>query len=177
MTRLRRFERIEKGRPDTASPPAASQAVAGRFGPAPEGPRVLDLAGGQPFVRCAGCRGDSHATAVTCCHCGATLDTAEQRAFNRTFWLRRQEDDAEQRAAVERLRAAREQAERDAAEARRHLEWMDQEIALRRSGRFTRRGGALVVDFGPALRPIGLAIGRFLRRAVRAVRGRLVRDR
>jgi hypothetical protein len=176
MSRLRRFERIEKERPEGAAAPAAPPSVAGRFAPAPEGPRVLDLSGGQPFVRCARCRGDSHATSATCGHCGETLDTEEQRAFNRAFWLQRQQEDAEQRAAVERLRTTREQAEKDAAEARRHLEWMDQEIALRRSRRLTRRGGELVIDFGPELRPLGLAVGRFLRRAVLAVRARW-RDR
>ncbi len=173
MTRLRRFERIERGRTDAPAAPVASPGVAGRFAPAPAGPRVLDLSGGQPFARCAACRGDSHATAVTCCHCGASLETDEQRAFNRAFWLRKQDEDAEQRAAVERVRLAREQAERDAAEARRHIEWMDQELALRRAGRLSGRGGALVIDFGPTLRPLGLAIGRFLRRAVLAARGRL----
>ena len=172
MTRLRRFERIEKERRDPAAAPPASATVAGRFAPAREGPRVLDLSSGQPFIRCAACRGDSHATAGTCCHCGATLDTEEQRTFNRAFWLQRQEEDAEQRAAVERLRLAREEADREVAEARRQVEWMDPEIALRRSRRLTPRDGELVIDFGPELRPLGLAFGRLLRRAVLAVRAR-----
>jgi hypothetical protein len=172
MSRLRRFERIEKERSRASAGPTASPGVAGRFSPAPEGPRVLDLSDGQPFLRCAACRGDSHAAATTCVHCEARLDTPEQRAFNREFWLRRQEEDAEQRAEVERLRAAREEAERAAAQARRQLEWMRVETVLRRSRRLGGREGALVIDLGPSLRPLGLAIGRFLRRAVLAVRDR-----
>lgn len=172
MTRRRRFERIEKERTGAAPAPPASPGLAGRFGPAPAGPRVLDLSTGQPFVRCAVCRGDSHATASACGHCEARLDTPEQRAFNREFWLRRQEEDAEARVEVERLRAAREEADREVAQTRRHLEWMDQEIALRRARRLTRREGELVITFDAGLRPVGLAIGRFLRRAALAARAR-----
>jgi hypothetical protein len=172
VTRLRRFEKIEKERAGAVPAAGASPSVSGRFAPPAEGPRVLDLSQGQPFLRCASCRADNHATAATCSHCDAKLDTPEQRAFNRDFWLRRQEEDAEQKAEVERLRASREQADREVAVARRHLEWMDQEIALRRARRVTRREGELVITFDPNLRPLGLAIGRLLRRVVLAVRAR-----
>jgi hypothetical protein len=170
VSRRSRFEKLEKQRPDRDPAPSSSSSVAGRFGAAAEGPRVLDLAEGQPFVRCAVCRGDSHATSRTCCHCEAMLDTPEQRAFNQAFWLRRQEEDTEQRAEVDRVRAARERADREVAEARKHVEWLDQEIALRRARRLTRHDGELVITFEPNLRPLGLAIGRFFRRAVLALR-------
>lgn len=173
MSRLGRFEKIEKERPDGDPAPSSSSSVAGRFGAEVEGPRVLDLAEGQPFIRCAVCRGDSHATSRACCHCEATLDTPEQRAFNQAFWLRRQEEDAEHRAEADRLRASRVQADREVAQVRKHVEWMDQEIALRRARRLTRRDGELVITFDPNLRPLGLAIGRFFRRAVLALRARL----
>ena len=52
----------------------------------------------------------------------------------------------------------------------KHLAWMAQETALRRARGLTRRDGELVITFEPNLRPLGLAIGRFLRRAARAVR-------
>ena len=173
MSRLRRFERIEKERPEGERAPGASSAVAGRFAPADEGPRLLDLGAGQPFVRCAVCRGDSHATSRSCTHCQAPLDTAEQRAFNQAFWVRRQAEEADYRAETDRLRASSAAADRDVAEARKHLEWMDQEIALRRARRLTRREGELVITFGPDLRPLGLAVGRFFRRVALAARARL----
>jgi hypothetical protein len=132
------------------------------------GPHVLDLEGGQAFVRCALCRGDNHATATTCCRCEASLDTPEQRAFNEAFWKRRLEEDAALRAEVELVAARREQADRAAAEARRYLEWMDLEIADRRERRLGRP--ALVIDFNPQARVLGLAIGGLVRRFVLAVR-------
>jgi hypothetical protein len=181
MSRLRRFEQIEPaggGRavPDPAPASAGSEAVEGRFGTAEAKPAVLDLSQGQPFVRCRTCKGDSHVTATVCSRCDARLDTREQRAFNQAFWTRRQAEDAELRAETERLRASREQADRDVSEARKAMEWMDQEIALRRARRITRRQGALVISFEPDARALGLAVGRFLRRAVRAARRILLRD-
>ena len=53
---------------------------------------------------------------------------------------------------------------------------MDQEIALRRARRLTRRDGELVITFAPDFRPLGLAIGRFLRRVVVGARRLLLRD-
>lgn len=148
----------------------------GRFGAPLEKTPVLDLSQGQPFVRCAHCKGDSHANALTCCRCDARLDTPEQRAFNAAFWTQRQEEDAELRAEAERLRAAREESDREVAQARRYLEWMDEEIALRRARRVVRREGEVVITFAPDVRPLGLAIGRFLRRVVKAARAVLLRD-
>ena len=198
MRLLRRFEKLEKKRPVRAPAPATPTSVASRFGeaapaasgfdaeaPPPtgastdrflteapdDGPRVLDLARGQTFLRCALCRGDNHATATTCCRCEADLDTPEQRAFNEAFWLRRQEEDAEQRAEAERLRARREQADGEAAEARRHLDWMEHQLAIRRVRRVGRQA-ELVIDLSSHARTLGLAMGRFLRRVVLAARAR-----
>lgn len=178
MSRLRRFEQIEPGGAGApaAGEKAAAHGIEGRFGAAVEQPQVLDLSEGQAFVRCASCKGDNHATARTCCRCEARLDTPEQRTFNEDFWKRRQEEDAELRAETDRLRAAREQADREVAEARKYVEWMDQEIALRRVRRLTRREGEFVITFEPDVRPLGLAIGRFLRRVVMAARRLLLRD-
>jgi hypothetical protein len=176
MSRLRRFEQI--GQVPGAGGPAAPEAteVEARFGAPVEKSPVLDLSEGQAFVRCAVCKGDSHAAALTCCRCEARLDTPEQRAFNEAFWTRRQAEDAELRAEAERLHAAREQADRQVADARKYVEWMDEAIALRRARRLTRREGELVIDFSPDTRALGLAIGRFLRRALDAARRVLLRD-
>jgi hypothetical protein len=194
MSVRRRFERLEKERPAGAPAPAggASSSVESRFGngmpPAAgtdagrtrnvgasadrfraEAPamQVLDLESGQAFVRCVLCRGDNHATATTCCRCEAALDTPAQRAFNETFWKARQEEDAALRGEVELVAARREQADRAAAEARRYLDWMDHEIALRRQRRL---GQELVIDLNPQARALGLAIGGLVRRFVLAVR-------
>jgi hypothetical protein len=177
MSRLRRFEQIGSPPPAGAAPGGPDGAdVEARFGtPVEKGP-VLDLSEGQPFVRCAECKGDSHATALTCCRCDARLDTPAQRAFNEAFWKQRQEEDAELRVETERLRTRREQADRDVADARKYLEWMDQEIALRRARRVTRREGEVVITFQPDTRALGLAIGRFLRKAWQAARRVLLRD-
>jgi hypothetical protein len=171
MSRLTRFEQIEPEHAGTAAPATPSApdpAREGRFGAADDAPHVLDLSAGQPFVRCAVCKGDSHATALACCRCQARLDTPEQRAFNEAFWARRQAEDAELRAEADRLRTARAEADRAAAEARKYVEWMDGAIALRRARRLTRREGEVVVTFEPDLRRLGLAIGRFLRRMAQA---------
>jgi hypothetical protein len=189
----RRFEGLEKERPAGAPAGGPSSSVESRFGnekpptaTTDTGPtrnvgasadrfraevpdmRVLDLESGQAFVRCALCRGDNHATATTCCRCEAALDTPEQRAFNEAFWKRRVEEDAALRAEVELVAARREQADRAAAEARRYLEWMDLEIADRRERRLGRP--ALVIDFNPQARVLGLAIGGLVRRFLLAVR-------
>jgi hypothetical protein len=145
-------------------------ASANRFRAEAPDVRVLDFGGGQTFIRCAVCRGDNHATATTCCRCEANLDTPAQRVFNEAFWTRRQEEDNEARAEAERLTARREQAERDTAEARRHFEWMDRQLASQRVRRLGR--AELVIDFNPQARAVGLAIGRLLRRFALAVRAR-----
>lgn len=193
MSLRRRFEGLEKERPAGPSAGGPSSSVESRFGNempptagtdagqtqnvgasanrfSAEAPdmHVLDLESGQAFVRCALCRGDNHATATTCCRCEANLDTPAQRAFNEAFWRRRQEEDAALRAEVELVAARREQADRDTAEARRYLDWMDLEIADRRERRLGRP--ELVIDFNPQARALGLAIGGLVRRFVLAVR-------
>jgi hypothetical protein len=155
---------------------APERGVNARFGAPAERTPFLDLSQGQPFARCAVCKADSHASALTCCRCDARLDTPEQRAFNAAFWARRREEDDQLRAEVDRLRAARAEGEREAAQARRSLEWMDEQIARLRAGRRPARPDAFVITFAPDVRPLGLAIGRFLRRVVKAARAVVLRD-
>lgn len=91
-----RFGSLER-RPD-AAPAAASAVTTERFAPssAPASQPGVDLelaevrAGDQPFVRCARCHVDSHALATVCSHCGTSLETAEQRAYNERLWAEHQ---------------------------------------------------------------------------------------
>ncbi|HTP50833.1 MAG TPA: zinc ribbon domain-containing protein [Anaeromyxobacteraceae bacterium] len=67
----------------------------------------------QPFTRCAKCGADGSLYASACPHCGAPLDTPEQRAFNEEVWASHR---AEEAAEEESLRVRREAGERQAAE-------------------------------------------------------------
>jgi hypothetical protein len=184
-SRSRRFERLERARPATpetrtqgagvgerfgavtgGDAPAAADAVAHgtsaearfRSDPSAEKPlRLLELDEGQPFVRCARCRRDAYRTAASCTFCGADLDTQEQRAYNEAYWKERQADADAQRAELERLRVARETAERELAEATRELR--------RRAA--DRRGDdeELGDPFRAGFKAIGLWLGTWLRRA------------
>jgi ribosomal protein L37E len=125
-----RFERLE--------PERAGEAAAARSGGQPErfrGPepepalRVMDLDEGQSFVRCARCQHDHHAATVRCTNCGADLATRAQRDFNQALWQRRREESAEEEAAVEKLRAARAQADRSDAEALRLRAALERDVA------------------------------------------------
>jgi hypothetical protein len=183
-SRSRRFERLERERPAaseappqgaglgerfaavTGDAPVAGDAVArgtsaeARFrteAPAEKPLRLLELDQGQPFVRCARCRRDAYRTAASCTFCGADLDTQEQRAYNEAYWKDRQADDTEQRAELERLRAARETAERELAEATRELR--------RRTAERRNHDDGLGDPFRAGFRAIGLWLGTWLRRA------------
>src|SRR5512133_3121239 len=132
MSRLPRFLRIERPRserrddvdpsPETAErfggverpgprpgAPRSSGADLGRFGPEPE-PRIELLqtdASDRPFTRCMRCGMDHNVFATSCSGCGASLDTAPQRAFNEARWAKRQEDAAREARAEAELSAAR----------------------------------------------------------------------
>lgn len=69
----------------------------------------VEAPAGQPFVRCARCGADSSVHATACDHCAARLDTAEQRAFNERVWDVQRRRSEEERAALARLSAAREE--------------------------------------------------------------------
>ena len=188
MSRRDRFERLESER-TTPGGPHPSPGVEGRFGPAPTVPasevatarsggtperfeeavhsealRPLDLSEGQPFVRCARCRADHHVTAVLCSSCGADLCTAEQRAFNEALWNRRLEEKAEEERELERLREAREQADRELRDALRQRREFEQQWERRRSRGLEGDGEDNAVD---TLQRLGHAIGGWLRRHVR----------
>jgi hypothetical protein len=166
-----RFTRLEPERSGSA-PPARSGGQPGRFtGPEPA-LRALDLGQGQPFVRCARCRQDHHATAVRCTGCGADLTTRDQRVFNEALWKAHQQESAEEARAVDELRARRAQADREDAGAMRRREALEAELELRRGerGSWDHAGGRwgtmdsdarLVVAIA---RRAGTAIGGWLRR-------------
>src|SRR4051794_10129235 len=82
-----RFESVE---PKAAEPISTGvpQAHLARFGipAAPELPLRTRTAGEQPFIRCMQCDVDSSIYVDRCGHCGAALDTSEQRAFNEALW-------------------------------------------------------------------------------------------
>ncbi len=153
---LRRFLHLERARPDRPSS-AASDArrrfdavevtpelpdVATRFPPsaaerfrqADEDPLTLDVApeGEQPFIRCAACEADHPRHAARCGHCGAALDTPEQRAFNERLWAaRRREGEEEIRAGEVRREAVRREDEEVARARRAIAEAMANEILRR----------------------------------------------
>jgi hypothetical protein len=144
VSRLRRFLHIERSRtaapaeaePDAATArrfggveepagapgaPARSGAGLDRFGAPP--PAALELArpdaGERPFTRCPRCAMDHHVTAVECTQCGARLDTEACRAFNDALWEERRAAAAADEEAAAALRAAREEAQAQAARDRR----------------------------------------------------------
>lgn len=191
MTRMRRFENLEKTRPGDSEGPAPSRGVSGRFGstqeatpgvaPEPAPPshamperfgdapaggaalRVREPDEGQPFVRCASCRADGHVTSVVCSHCGADLSTREQRAYNESVWRQQQAERAEQREQLAKQEAARAQADREAAEAHRRLD----EMIDRSRSRYSRSWGDHRPDpVAEAARALGAWLGAWLRRAV-----------
>ncbi|HVE83516.1 MAG TPA: hypothetical protein VND93_11735 [Myxococcales bacterium] len=110
-----RFSRVEPERAPASTPaPAPGHgAAAQRIGrQVSEQPLALDdrSTAEQPFIRCMRCEADNNRHAQECAHCGAALQTEEQRAFNDDFWAKRQAEQAEEAEAVERFHAAQEQA-------------------------------------------------------------------
>ena len=108
-----RFNRMEPERaPGTPSPPPPQGAAAERFQrQVSEPPLALDTRdqGEQLFIRCMRCEADNSRYAQECTRCGASFQTAEQRAFNETFWQRRQAEVAVEAEAVARFHDHREQ--------------------------------------------------------------------
>jgi hypothetical protein len=186
VSRLRRFENLERARPESRGRAAEHPALADRFGaaraePAPEPAgsadeiphrfeegspastlRVRDIDDGQPFVRCALCRADGHVASLACSHCGADLTTPEQRVYNEALWRKQLAERAEEQEQVAKLEAARDAAEREAAEVHREFD----EI-LRRHRRGARRGIDDATDtIRDGARSLGGLLGGWLRRAV-----------
>jgi hypothetical protein len=149
-----RFAQVE--RPGMKAPAAGRPTGARleRFGPEPEPSiELVDTeSDARPFTRCMRCGMDHGVFATECTHCGASLDTEAQRAFNERLWAERREQAArearalaerrvlEDRAAEEDCRAARARAEalaREVGDAERRR--LDREAW--REGPWTDRGG------------------------------------
>ena len=54
---------------------------------------ALDDDSDLPFRRCGSCESDSHRTATLCAQCGSALDTPEQEAYNRAYWVKRRSEE------------------------------------------------------------------------------------
>jgi len=182
-SRLEARFRPEDGAPagDTLAParPASGQRSGGqpaRFEtPLAEAPlRVLEIDDSQPFVRCAECHGDGHATSVRCQHCGTDLTTREQRAFNEALWKRRLEEKAQEELEAERLRARREPADREMAEAIRLRAAIEQDLERRLALGLPLDPTDAVNPLEASARRAGRAIGRGFRRALPHRSGRVV---
>jgi hypothetical protein len=155
-----RIEGVQAPGPEPAGP-RSSGAGLGRFGPEPP-PRIELVeasADAQPFTRCMRCGMDHGVFATECTGCGASLDTAEQRAFNERLWTRLQAEAAQERAAAAE-RAAREGRDRTELErARRAMgETLAREVATRERLRLGDRSpGGGWSDAGGG-QPLGLRL-------------------
>jgi hypothetical protein len=137
-----RFEGVQRpGRGPSA--PRASGADLDRFGPEPP-PRIELLEAGadaQPFTRCMRCGMDHGVFATVCTGCNASLDTAEQRAFNERLWARLREEAAREAQAAAERRSMQERAEADLARQRRAMgEELAREVGARERWRLGREG-------------------------------------
>jgi predicted amidophosphoribosyltransferase len=57
----------------------------------------------QQFIRCMCCEADNSRFAHACIHCGAPLQTDEQRDFNEKFWRQRRSEAAVEQQAVDQI--------------------------------------------------------------------------
>jgi len=165
--RIEAVERPEEARP---AAPTSSGAQLDRFGPEPE-PRIelLEAEGGrQPFTRCMRCGMDSNVFATECPGCGASLDTAPQRAFNERLWQeRRAEAEREARAEAERRELQARASDEQAAAVRAAAEELAREVGDRErrriaveEGRWGEVLGGLGGSRDPS--PLGLRLLRAL---------------
>ena len=161
-----RFEGMERPGPGPGAP-RSSGADLDRFGPEPP-PRIELLEtppGRQPFKRCMRCGMDHGVFASECSGCGASLETAAQRAFNEALWAGLREDAAREALAGAELEAARERGRAELSAARRAMgEQLAREVADRERSRLGGEGGAFgdgwsSGDVGP---PVGLRLLRAL---------------
>jgi len=99
-----RFNRVERERaPGEAPPPSpAAQRMQRQVS---DPPLALDQRSTdeQQFTRCMHCEADNSRFAHACIHCGAPLQTDEQRAFNERFWRKHRSEAAQEQQAVEQL--------------------------------------------------------------------------
>lgn len=187
-----RFRHLERARPDGDQPAAdearsdrfenigpageesgeaASNVSPGRFGPAAPAPLPADgtelvaPSQDQPFARCCRCEGDSHVQAVRCVHCGASLETEEQRTFNERLWSRRL---AEKQQEEEELRGLEEERRGESAQAAVARRQLGEQLAKEVAERYQRdtRSGPLGGDVPLGTRLLGHIENARWRRAV-----------
>lgn len=130
-----RFRGLKGPEVSAESAEGAATHSRGRFtGAALQGTLELQerVEGAQPFTRCARCEVDNSVYVPACIHCGASLESPEQRAFNERLWRARQEYPSAEEAAerVEEVPAATEGEEKPGIEPwggscfRRCLGWL-----------------------------------------------------
>jgi len=99
-----RFNRVEQERaPSEARPPRpAAQRMERQVS---DQPLALDQRSTeeQQFIRCMHCEADNSRYAHACIHCGAPLQTDEQRDYNEQFWRKRRSEAAQEQQAVEQI--------------------------------------------------------------------------
>lgn len=142
-----RFGSLEERKPPAAAA-TVSEGHLDRFRPAAERPlEVVQAAAGElPFTRCAGCQMDHNRAATFCANCGADLRTEEQRAFNARLAEERRAQGAVEAAQVAELERARQDAELDAAKAKRAMaETLAREVGNAERRRLDAEG---LGDFG-----------------------------
>jgi hypothetical protein len=146
--RLNRFLHLERARPEAPGaevpePAGVSERIAGVEQPRPDAPapaapptgaslprfgaerepslELADTDARRPFTRCARCGMDNNAFQPVCQGCGASLATAEQRAFDARFWAERDAQDAAETRAEAALQEGRERAGAADAAARQAM--------------------------------------------------------
>lgn len=115
-----RFTRMEKERAPGEAPPPPPRRPASRMErQVSDQPLALDTRSKaeQQFIRCMCCEADNSRYAQVCIHCGAPLQTDEQRDYNEQFWRQRQADVAQEQQAVEQMQAHKKQLTKEQAEA------------------------------------------------------------
>lgn len=139
-----RFSKMEEERvpsadlppPPPPPPPGGTAERIQRQVSAP--PLVLEGRPGteeQLFIRCMRCEADNSRYAQECAGCGLSLHTPEQRAFNQSFFRKRQElaqQEAEETRKFRKARAEVEQkAQEEAAERRKQAALATADYMLR----------------------------------------------
>lgn len=142
MSRLDRFKRLEAPRTERAG--EGTKKTEARFshveqerapGEAPvsrpavqrmerqvsDQPLALDTRSTeeQQFIRCMICEADNGRFAQVCVHCGAALQTEQQRDFNEQFWRRRRSEAAQEQQAVDQLQQHQAQLTEEQARVQR----------------------------------------------------------
>lgn len=115
-----RFSHVEQERPP-AEAPVSRPAVQRMERQVSEQPLALDTRSTeeQQFIRCMICEADNGRFAQVCVHCGAALQTEQQREFNEQFWRQRRSEAAQEQQAVEQLQQHQAQLSEEHARVQR----------------------------------------------------------